>query len=224
MRGRQRRAAARACRSSLPQRSSALIDERVLDVDQHADRRDRRATAPRPRARRGRSGRRAAEGLGDLDAHDAEIEQLVDQRPRDLRLLVHLADERPDLRLGELADAVAEQLLVFGQDRERLGVSATSSVMRVTPWRMHESDGTQEWNRSLRPGSGPMLSFRRRAACLEIAGAFMRTSALIGARPGADADHRRPSLGASVEPARRHSRSRRAGSRRRRRTRSSSRR
>ena len=38
---------------------------------------------------------------------------------RDLRLLVHLADERADLRLGEFADAVAEDALVFGEDGER---------------------------------------------------------------------------------------------------------
>ena len=50
----------------------------------------------------------AAVGLGDLDAHDAELEQLIDERARDLRLLVHFADERPDLRVGELAHAVAE--------------------------------------------------------------------------------------------------------------------
>ena len=63
----------------------------------------------------------AAVGLGHLDAHDAEIEQLVDQRARNLRLLVHFADQRPDLGLGELAHAVAENPLVFGEHGQRRG-------------------------------------------------------------------------------------------------------
>ena len=64
---------------------------------------------------------RPAVGLGDLDAHDAEVEQLFDQRLRDLRLLIHFADERPDLRGGELADAVAEDPFVFGEHGQGLG-------------------------------------------------------------------------------------------------------
>ena len=42
---------------------------------------------------------------------------------RDLRLLVHLADERADLRVGELAHAVAEQAFVFGEQGERRDVA-----------------------------------------------------------------------------------------------------
>ena len=38
---------------------------------------------------------------------------------RDLRVLVHLADERPDFAVGELVDAVAEQPLVLGQGGQR---------------------------------------------------------------------------------------------------------
>ena len=37
-------------------------------------------------------------------------------------MLVHLADERPDLRLGERAHAVAEDQLVFGEHGQGLGV------------------------------------------------------------------------------------------------------
>ena len=39
-----------------------------------------------------------------------------------LGVLVHLADERPDLGVGELAHAVAEDDLVFGEHGQRLGV------------------------------------------------------------------------------------------------------
>ena len=74
----------------------------------------------------------AAERLGNLDAHDAEVEQLVDERARDLRVLVHLADERPDFAIGELVDAVAEQPLVFGQRRQRRAAQV-ASVRRHEP-------------------------------------------------------------------------------------------
>jgi hypothetical protein len=63
-----------------------------------------------------------AVGLGDFDSHHAEVEELVDERPRDLRMLVHFADERPDLRLGKRPHAVAEDGLVLGQNREGLDV------------------------------------------------------------------------------------------------------
>ena len=61
----------------------------------------------------------AAERLGDLDAHHAELEQAVDQRARDLRLLVHLADERPYFAVRELVHAVAKQPLVLREDGQR---------------------------------------------------------------------------------------------------------
>jgi len=61
----------------------------------------------------------AAERLGDLDRHDTEVEELVDQRARDLGVLVHLADERADFAIREFVDAVAEKRLVLGQRRQR---------------------------------------------------------------------------------------------------------
>ena len=107
-------------------------DERVLHVDEHADRRvDARQRLDR---QDGMEERRAAAAvaLGDLDAHDAEVEQLVDERARDLGVLVHLADERPDLAVRELVHAVAEQPFVFGQRRQRAsGMSSVFSI--VTP-------------------------------------------------------------------------------------------
>ena len=55
-------------------------DQRVLHVDEHADRR----VDPRQRLDRQHrveeAGAGAAVALGDLDAHDAEVEQLVDER------------------------------------------------------------------------------------------------------------------------------------------------
>ena len=43
---------------------------------------------------------------------------LVDELRRDLCVLVHLADERPNLAVGELVDAVAEQRFVLAELRE----------------------------------------------------------------------------------------------------------
>ena len=62
---------------------------------------------------------RAAVRVGNLDAHDAQIEQLVDESPGNLGVLVHLADERADLGVGELPHAVAKEPLVFGQACQR---------------------------------------------------------------------------------------------------------
>src|SRR6185436_16909430 len=94
--------------------------ERVLHVDQHANRRiDARDRFHREH-RMKEAGAAAAVALGDLDAHDAEIEQLADERRRQLGLLVHFAHQRPNLPVGELVHAVAEQPFVFGQGRQRL--------------------------------------------------------------------------------------------------------
>jgi hypothetical protein len=62
----------------------------------------------------------AAVRLGDLDPHDAEIEQLRDQRRRDLGVLVHVADQRSDFAVREFVDAVPEKPFVFGQRGEWL--------------------------------------------------------------------------------------------------------
>ena len=94
-------------------------DERVLHVDEHADRRidARQRLDGQHRVEERAAG--AAEAFRHLDAHHAELEQLLDERRRNLGLLVHLADERADLPVRELVDAVAEQRFVFGQPRQR---------------------------------------------------------------------------------------------------------
>ena len=53
-----------------------------------------------------------ARGLRDFDAHDAQLEQPVDEGPRHMRGFVHLADLRPDFPVRELMHAVAEESLV----------------------------------------------------------------------------------------------------------------
>ena len=51
----------------------------------------------------------AAEPLRNLDAHDAEFEELRDKPGRDGGVLIHLAHDRPHLTGRELADALEEQ-------------------------------------------------------------------------------------------------------------------
>ncbi len=61
----------------------------------------------------------AAVRLGDLDAHDAQAEQVVDEVAGHLRVLVHLPDQRANALIGEFEDAVAKELFVFREDGER---------------------------------------------------------------------------------------------------------
>ena len=94
-------------------------DQRVLHVDQHTDGWvDAREFLDDEHGME-ESPARPAVSFGHLDRHDPEREQLVEERPRDLRVLVHLADERSDPALGKLTHASAQQLLVVGQFGER---------------------------------------------------------------------------------------------------------
>ena len=110
--GRQLRQVAGFCTLSLPHRSRRVDDERVLNVDEHANGGiDARQCLDRQHGmKEARAG--AAERLGDLDAHDAEVEELVDQVRGIARLFVHLPDEGADLAVGELVHAVAEQSFI----------------------------------------------------------------------------------------------------------------
>jgi hypothetical protein len=47
------------------------------------------------------------------------ISKSLSMSSRDLLVLVHLTDERPDLTIGELIHAVAEERLVFGKPGQR---------------------------------------------------------------------------------------------------------
>jgi hypothetical protein len=93
--------------------------ERVLHVHEDADRgvyaRDR--FDGQDRVEEGRAG--SAVGLGDLDAHRAELEQLVDEVPRNLRVLVHVVHARPDFAVGELVHAVTEEFFVLAKLGQR---------------------------------------------------------------------------------------------------------
>ena len=109
--------------SSLPQRSTALIDERVLHVHQHADRRiDARELLDGEHRVEEAAARAAVASPGISIPMTPRSNSLSMSVRGNLGVLVHLAHERADLRVGEVADAVAEDDLVFGQHGERLGV------------------------------------------------------------------------------------------------------
>ena len=57
--------------------------------------------------------------LGNLDAHHAQGEQLVDERARNLRMLVHFTDELPDLAIREFIHTVANETLFLGKRSQR---------------------------------------------------------------------------------------------------------
>ena len=70
---------------------------------------------------------RAAVLLRNLDAHQTELKELVYQAVIEYRLFVHLFRQRTNLVVGELADVVAEQNLVFGKSGERRGIRKLQS-------------------------------------------------------------------------------------------------
>jgi hypothetical protein len=60
-----------------------------------------------------------AEAVGDLHAHDAEVEQPGQQAGIEHGALVHLADARPDFLGREVENRVVEEPFVVGQRRKR---------------------------------------------------------------------------------------------------------
>ncbi len=92
-----------------------VVDERVLDVDEHAARSidvrelfdDEHGVEER------RSG--AAPLFRDFDAHDAELEEALDQVLRHRGVVIHLRDEGANLLDREIANALLEHLLFFRQ-------------------------------------------------------------------------------------------------------------
>ena len=73
----------------------------------------------------------AAELLGDLDVHHAKAEELLDERRRDSRALVHVAADGTDLAVGELIHAVAEEAFVLGQGSQRGLGHGPASLMQL---------------------------------------------------------------------------------------------
>ena len=76
-------------------------------------------------------------GLGDLDPHQAELEELGNQGRIELRGLLHRLHARADLTLGEVAYRALEDPFFFGEVREGvhtfLSDGPSASISRIPP-------------------------------------------------------------------------------------------
>ena len=70
--------------------------------------------------------------FGNLDAHEAELKELVNEFLLEDALLVHFLGEGTNTLLGELPDVVAKQDFVFGERGQGGGVSDGSNSLRHT--------------------------------------------------------------------------------------------
>ncbi len=86
-----------------------VVDDGVLDIDDDAGGRIDRGQFFDGEDALEEVAALAAELLGDFDAHEAEIEELLEQVRAEFRVLVHLADVRGDLVAGELAHVPAKE-------------------------------------------------------------------------------------------------------------------
>ena len=92
-----------------------VIDQRILHVDDHAGGCIHARQFFDGQDRFEELGGASAVLLGNLNAHQAELEEIVDEIFVEDALLVHLLHQRTDLLVGELADVVAEENFIFGE-------------------------------------------------------------------------------------------------------------
>src|SRR5208337_1092096 len=98
-----------------------IVDQRVLHVDDDAGRcvHTRQFLDGQNRFEELRAA--SAELLGNLDAHQAELKEIVNEVFVEDALLVHFLDQRTNLLVSKLADVVAEKNFVFGERGQRGG-------------------------------------------------------------------------------------------------------
>ena len=106
-------------------------DQGVLHVDEHADRRVDRGQGFDGQHSVEEAGAGSAMRLGNLDAHDAQLEEPVDEGARHLRLVVHFADKGPDFARRELRGRCPETALRLPSGGSAAaGMSAAFSTAR----------------------------------------------------------------------------------------------
>src|SRR5206468_10977535 len=88
------------------------------------------------------AGAAATEAVGDLDTHDTEVEEFVDELLWNFGVLVHLANERADFLIGELPDAVTKQPFVVREQGQR-------EVPRFAGLRRHVGSGSKCYHSSI---------------------------------------------------------------------------
>jgi hypothetical protein len=105
-------------RSASPALVIQIDHQRVLHVDQHANRRVDARERLDGKHRVEECAPPATLRLVDLDPHHPQVEQLLDEPIGDLGLLVHGPDQRPDFAIRELVDAFFEQPFIVGKGRQ----------------------------------------------------------------------------------------------------------
>src|SRR5213593_4150082 len=93
---------------------NGIVYQRVLHIDEHAEGRVDTGNFLNCKNRHEKAARTAAEFFGNVNSHQAELEQFRNNALLELRFLVHLSDERTDSSFGERPARVAKQHLVFG--------------------------------------------------------------------------------------------------------------
>ena len=92
-----------------------IVDQRVLHIDHNSRRRiDARQFFDRQDGLEERACSSAVL-LGHLDAHQAQLEELVDERVLEHAFLVHLLHVRTHALVGKLAYRIAKQHFIFGE-------------------------------------------------------------------------------------------------------------
>ena len=134
----------------VPPAQERVVDEGVLDVHQHRQRGVHAGELLDGEDRHEERRRRAPVLLGDLDPHQPELEARVDEVAGKRLVLVHLVDDRSDLRLGEVADEMTEAALFLGEIGQGQaaahfahGVTSASSYTRRDSGRPAEGDRTR---------------------------------------------------------------------------------
>ena len=107
-----------------------IVDQRVLHVDDHAGRGVHARQFFHRQDRLEELGAASAVLLGNLNAHQAKLEEIMDEIFVEDGLLVHLLHQRTNFLVGELADVVAEEDFVFGERGQRGGRGDLQSGFR----------------------------------------------------------------------------------------------
>ena len=77
--------------------------------------------------------------FGDLDSHDAQVEQPVHERARHLRVIVHFADKRLNFPAGELEHTVAKERFVLAEaGQRRMSFNGLFHGVRMLSFEGHE--------------------------------------------------------------------------------------
>ena len=100
-----------------------VIDQGILHVDDHAGGSVHARQFFHCQDRLKELGSASPVLFGNLNSHQSELEEIVDEIFIEDALLIHLLHQRTNLLVGKLANVIAEKNFIFGKVRERRGSS-----------------------------------------------------------------------------------------------------